>query len=70
MPIAQKLLNVDRCTVSVIVLFRHYLKRPGSVRLLPAEVDLACNGQSHEEPVAKAVVVDELENILYCQVDQ
>ncbi len=47
-----------------------YLERSGSVGLFPAEVDLPGNGQTHEEPVAKAVVVDELEDILHCQVDQ
>lgn len=47
-----------------------YLERSGSVGLFPAEVDLPGDGQTHEEPVAKAVVVDELEDILHCQVDQ
>lgn len=46
------------------------LERSGSVRLLPAEVDLAGDGQPHEEPVTEAVVVDELEDVLHCQVDQ
>ena len=46
------------------------LERPGSVWLLEAQVDLTCDGQPHEEPVAEAVVVDELEDVLHCQVDQ
>lgn len=49
---------------------RSYLERSGSVRLLPAEVDLSCDGQPHEEPVAEAVVVDELKDVFHCQVDQ
>lgn len=48
----------------------YYFERSGSVRLLPAKVDLSSDGQTHEEPVAEAVVVDELEDILHCQVDQ
>lgn len=47
-----------------------YLKRSGSVWLLQAEVDLASDGQPHEEPVAKAVVIDKLEDVFHCQVDQ
>lgn len=47
-----------------------YLERSGSVRLLPAKVDLSSDGQTHEEPVAEAVVVDELEDIFHSEVDQ
>lgn len=47
-----------------------YLKRSGSVWLLHAEVDLASDGQPHEKPVAKAVVIDKLEDVFHCQVDQ
>lgn len=47
-----------------------HLERSGSVGLFPAEVDLAGDGQTHKEPVAKAVVVDELEDVFHCQVDQ
>ncbi|KAG7236216.1 hypothetical protein INR49_001250, partial [Caranx melampygus] len=35
--------------------------------LCQTEIDLSGNGQTHEEPVAKAVVVDELEDVLHCQ---
>lgn len=41
-----------------------------AVWLLPAEVDLACDGQTHEEPVTEAVVVNQLEDVLDRQVDQ
>lgn len=47
-----------------------YLKRSGSVRLLPAKVDLPSDRQAHEEPIAETVVVDELEDIFNHQVDQ
>ncbi len=47
-----------------------HLQRSGSVRFFPAEVNLSSDGQTHEEPVAEAVVVDELEDVLHCQVDQ
>lgn len=47
-----------------------YLERSGSVRLLPAKIDLASDGQTHKEPVAEAVVVDELKNIFHSEVDQ
>lgn len=47
-----------------------YLEGSGSVRLFPAQVDLPSNGQTHEKPVAEAVVVDELEDILHSEVDQ
>lgn len=47
-----------------------YLERSGSVRLLQTKVDLPGDRQTHEEPVAEAVVVDELENVLNGQVDQ
>lgn len=47
-----------------------HLERSGSVGLFPAEVDLPGDGQTHEEPVTKAVVVDELEDIFHRQVDQ
>lgn len=43
-----------------------HLERSVSVRLFPAEVDLPGDGQTHEEPVAKTVVVDELEDIFHC----
>ena len=41
-----------------------------AVRLLPAQVQLSQDGQAHEEPVAEAVVVDELKHVLHRQVDQ
>lgn len=47
-----------------------HLERSVSVRLFPAEVDLPGDGQTHEEPVAETVVVDELEDVFHCQVDQ
>lgn len=47
-----------------------HLERSGSVRLFPAQVDLPSDGQTHEKPVAEAVVVDELEDILHSEVDQ
>lgn len=47
-----------------------HLEGSGSVRLFPAQVDLPSDGQTHEEPVAEAVVVDELEDILHGEVDQ
>lgn len=47
-----------------------HLERSGSVGLFPAQVDLPGDGQAHEEPVAKAVVVDELEDVLHCEIDQ
>ena len=47
-----------------------HLERSVSVRFFPAEVDLPGDGQTHEEPVAKTIVVDELEDIFHRQVDQ
>ena len=61
---------MDRCAGYTGVLNWSNLERPGSFRLLPAEVDLAGDGQTHEEPVAKAIVVDELKDVLHRQVDQ
>lgn len=49
---------------------RSHLERSGSVGLFPAQVDLPDDGQAHEEPVAKAVVVDELEDILHREIDE
>lgn len=40
------------------------------MRLLPAKVDLTSDRQPHEEPVAEAVVVDELEDVIHREVDQ
>lgn len=51
-------------------LTRSHLERSGPVGLFPAEVNLPGDRQTHEEPVAEAVIVDELENILHRQVDQ
>ena len=45
----------------------YHLDRPVSVGLCDAEVDEAGHGQPHEEPVAEAEVVDELEHILHTQ---
>ena len=53
-----------------MILFCFYLEWSHSVRLFPAQIKLAQNGQAHKEPVAEAVVVNESENILHTQVDQ
>lgn len=47
-----------------------HLDRSGSLGLSPAEVDLSSDGQTDKEPVAEAVVVDELEDVFYSQVDK
>ena len=47
-----------------------YLEWPRPVRLLPAQVELTQDGEAHEEPVAEAVVVDQLEDVLHTQVHQ
>lgn len=40
------------------------------IRLLPAQVKLTHNGEPHKEPVAEAIIVNELEDVLHTQVDQ
>lgn len=45
-----------------------YLEWSLSVWLLPTQVHLPQNGQTHKEPVAEAVVVDQPEDILNAQV--
>lgn len=49
---------------------RSYLERTRPVRLLPAQIKLTHDREPHEEPVAEAVVVNELEDVLHTQVDQ
>jgi len=46
------------------------LERPGSLRLLPAKIELSSNRQAHKEPIAEAEVVDEQENIFHSEVDE
>lgn len=46
------------------------LERAGPVGFLPAQVKLTHNRKPHKEPVAEAVVVNELEDVLHTQVDQ
>lgn len=46
------------------------LERPGPLGLLPAKVELSSNREAHEEPIAKAEVVDKQENILHSEVDE
>lgn len=40
------------------------------IRLLPAQIKLTDDREPHEEPVAEAVVVNELKDVLHTQVDQ
>lgn len=47
-----------------------YLERSFSVGLLPAQIQLPQDGQAHKEPVAEAVVVDQLEDVFHAEVDQ
>lgn len=47
-----------------------YLEGTRPIRLLPAQIKLTHNREPHKEPVAEAVVVNELEDVLYTQVDQ
>lgn len=47
-----------------------HLQRSGPVWLLPAKVDLPGDRQANEKPVTEAVIVNKLENILHCKVDQ
>lgn len=47
-----------------------YLEGTRPIRLLPAQVKLTHNGEPHKEPVAEAIVVNELEDVLHTQVDQ
>lgn len=47
-----------------------YLDGPVQVRSLEAQVDLAADRQTNEQPVVETEVVNQLENITYTQVDQ
>lgn len=47
-----------------------YLEWTRPVRVLPTQIKLTHNRKSHKEPVAEAVVVNELEDVLHTQVDQ
>lgn len=47
-----------------------YLEGTRPIRLLPAQIKLTHNREPHKKPVAEAVVVNELEDVLYTQVDQ
>lgn len=47
-----------------------YLEGTRPIRLLPAQIKLTHNREPHKEPVAEAVVVNELEDVLHAQVDQ
>lgn len=47
-----------------------YLQWSLPVRLLPPQIQLPKNGQTHKEPVAETVVVDQPEDIFYTQVDK
>lgn len=49
---------------------RNYLERTRPVGLLPAQIKLTHNREPHEEPVAEAVVVNELKDVLHTQIDQ
>lgn len=46
------------------------LDRPGHVRTLEPQVDLAADGEADEEPVVEAEVVDQLEDVPHAQVDE
>ena len=48
----------------------NYLEGTRPIRLLPAQIKLTDDREPHEEPVAEAVVVNELKDVLHTQVDQ
>lgn len=65
--------EVVRCIIyikHILALNCWYLQWSLSVRLLPAQIQLSQNGQTHKEPVAEAVVVDKPEDIFHTQVYQ
>lgn len=47
-----------------------YLEGTRPIRLLPAQIKLTHDGEPHKEPVAEAVVVNELEDVFHTQIDQ